>query len=141
MSLYWGIFLIAMVIIELATVNLVTIWFAIGAVGGLIVSLLKGPLWLQIAVFIVVSAAALCVTRPLIKKLVKPKMEPTNADRMIGKEGRVITAIDPQKGEGLVNIEGTEWSATGDDGGVIESGSLIKVMAIRGVKVVCKEIK
>jgi len=140
MSLYWGILLIATIVIELVTVNLVTIWFAVGALGGLIVALLAGPLWLQITVFVVLSAAALLVTRPLVKKLVKPKIEPTNADRMIGKEGTVLMTVDPQKGEGLVNVEGNEWSATSEDGSIIENGSRVSIQEIRGVKVVCKKI-
>jgi len=138
MSYYWGIFLVAMIVIELATVNLVTIWFAVGAVGGLITSLLGGKLWLQITVFVILSAAALLLTRPLVKKLVKPKIEPTNADRVVGKEGVVTVAIDPRKGEGLVNLEGNDWSATTADDSVIPEGSHVIVEAIRGVKVVCK---
>ena len=85
----WIGLIVLFVIIEAATVQLVTIWFAIGSVAGLIACAAGLEIWIQFLIFAVVSAVALAVTRPFVKKFTKGRKQPTNADRYIGQEATV----------------------------------------------------
>ncbi|MBR4866113.1 MAG: NfeD family protein [Clostridia bacterium] len=136
MNVIWCVILIALLLAELSTANLTTIWFAGGALFAWFASLLKAPLWLQILVFFIVSIVTLILTRPLVKKMMDRKVVPTNADRAVGKEAWVTSTIDNTRGEGTVNLEGSEWSALSESGEVLEEGAKVTVKEIRGVKLV-----
>ena len=136
MNVIWCVILIALLLAELSTANLTTIWFAGGALFAWFASLLKAPLWLQILVFFIVSIVTLILTRPLVKKMMDRKVVPTNADRAVGKEAWVTATIDNTRGEGIVNLEGSEWSALSESGEVLEEGAKVTVKEIRGVKLV-----
>lgn len=136
MNVIWCVILIALLLAELSTANLTTIWFAGGALLAWFASLLKAPLWIQILVFFIVSIATLLLTRPLVKKMMDRKVVPTNADRAVGKEAWVTATIDNTRGEGIVNLEGSDWSALSASGEVLEKGVKVTVKEIRGVKLV-----
>ena len=136
LAIVWLIVAIICLIVEGLTAGLATIWFAGGALFAWFASLLKAPLWLQILVFFVVSIVTLILTRPLVKKMMERKVVPTNADRAVGKEAWVTAAIDNTRGEGIVNLEGSEWSAVSESGEVLEEGVKVTVKEIRGVKLV-----
>ena len=137
---YWLAVLIICLIIEGAVPGLVSIWFAFGALVALLVSLLKAPVWLQIAVFVVVSIAALFITRPLAKKYVNGRIQPTNADMLIGKDAIVTEDIDNILGKGAVKASGREWTARSESDDVgYRKGSLVHVVKIEGVKLIVKE--
>ena len=121
---------------EALTVGLTSIWLAIGALGALVVALCKGQLWLQIAVFIVVTIAALIVTRPLAKKYINAKKSPTNADRLFGVTGLVTEEIDNIKNVGTVTISGQVWTARSMTGEIIAAGEKVKPVNIEGVKLI-----
>jgi membrane protein implicated in regulation of membrane protease activity len=107
----------------------------------LIVALLGGPLWLQIAVFVVVSALCLLAVRPLAKKYLAPGIQPTNADRIIGQEALVTEDIDDLQGKGAVTIGGVTWTARSGTDQIIPAGAKVKVLRIEGVKVFVESIK
>ena len=86
--------LVLLLIVEGATAQLVTIWFAAGALAALIAAALNAPLWLQITLFVVISAVTLIATRPIVRKITKRKAENLNADRIIGKQAIVTESID-----------------------------------------------
>lgn len=130
---YWFIAFVILLVIELVTVNLVTIWFAIGAIAAMIVSSFSESLVLQLVVFLLVSFVSLLLTKPLLKKLKKFNIEPTNIDRVIGKVGEVIKKIDVNQ-YGEVKIFGNVWTATSDE--VIDVGSRVRVLSIDGVKLI-----
>lgn len=130
-----------MVVAELATVQLVSIWFAAGALMSLIFSLFNAPVWLQVVVFFAVSAVCLIITRPIVKKAVNDKKVPTNADMAIGKTGIVTETIDNIKGLGKVKVQGSLWSAKSSDGSVIDENERVRVLEIKGVKLVVENIK
>ncbi len=130
----WAGLLVGLIVVEALTVQLVTIWFALGALGALIANLLGGGTGIQITVFIVLSLASLICTRPLVKKFTGKKFEPTNADRCIGKEATVLDSINNQEGTGSVNVGGVVWSARSSDGTEIEKGDNVTVDKIEGVK-------
>ncbi len=137
MTLFWGVLFLLFVVIELATVNLVTIWFAIGALITLFVSyFIKVNVLIQTVIFIVVSLISLLLTKPIIRKFKVVNFEPTNSDRYIGKKGDVIKRITPKE-KGEVKVLGTVWTATSDE--TLEVGDEIEVVKIDGVKLIVKK--
>lgn len=135
----WLALLVAFVVIEAATAQLVTIWFAVGALGALIVSLLTDSLGIQIAVFVIISLIAIAITRPLAKKITDTKTQATNADMYIGKEGIVTESINNVNATGVVKVNGSVWTArTEDDKTIIPEGAHIEVIKIEGVKLIVK---
>ena len=140
-AIVWLILLLAFAAQEGVTVGLTSIWFAAGALAALIAALLHGPLWLQIALFLVVSILCLLAVRPLARKYINTQVQPTNADRVIGAEARVTEDIDNIQGKGAVSIGGIIWTARSDSDEVIPAGSLVRVLRIEGVKVFVELIK
>lgn len=139
LSIFWLAAVIVLGIVEAATVGLVTIWFAIGALAALISSLFGGPPWLQILLFIVVTAVTLVTTRPLVKKYFgKNSHKATNADMVIGKEAHVTEAIDNLTGTGAVKCMGKEWSARSENGEIIAEDEIVVAVKIEGVKLIVR---
>jgi len=140
MSYVWLALAVVLGIVELATVQLVTVWFAIGAIASLVVSLCGcDSIVVQVLVFVVVSAVALIATRPLVKKLTEKRKQPTNADRNLGKTALVTQEIDNDKATGIASLSGMTWSARSEDGSVIPAGAKVTVKAIEGVKLIVSE--
>lgn len=137
----WGCALLVFLILEAITAGLSSIWFAAGALCGLIVTLLHGPFWLQILVFLAVSALTLWLTRPLVKKYVNSKITATNADRAIGMEGLVLEEIDNRKTTGIVKVDGKTWSARSADHTIIAKDALVYVRQIDGVKLIVSPLQ
>ena len=136
MTVVWIVAIVVLLIIEGLTSGLVTIWFAIGAVAALVCELLGAPLWLQIAVFLVISFVTLVLTRPLAQKHLNSKTQPTNADRLLGKECIVTEAIDNIAGTGAVTVGGQVWTARSVSDAVIPSETRAVVRRIEGVKLI-----
>ncbi len=109
-TIVWLVLMVAFLVLEAVTVSLVSIWLAVGALVALLVSLLAPSVPLQMAVFAAVSIVALLVTRPLVKKYVAPRRQPTNVDMNVGKRARVIRCITPEA-PGRVRLEGVDWAA------------------------------
>lgn len=141
MKLIWTGLLILFTIGEGVTVGLTAIWFAAGSLAALICALLGGPLWLQIVLFIVISALCLLAIRPLAHKYFNSKVEPTNADRIIGTEAMVTEEINNLQATGAVRIGGITWSARSESDSPIPAGTLIRVLRIEGVKVYVENVK
>ena len=138
MSLTWMIIFLVLLFIELVTVNLVSIWFAVGAFAAFLVTYITDMVTIQIAVFIVVSSISLILTKKIVKKIKGGKVEATNLDRVIGKIGVVteeITKLEP----GEVKVDGKKWSAVSTK--KISEGSKVEILSIDGVKLNVKEIK
>lgn len=134
-SYLWLAAVILLVIIEGATVGLVSIWFAIGAAAAFLVSLFAPSFWVQLAVFAVVSVAAMALIRPLAKKYLIPKPEPTNADRILGREAVVVETIDNLTAQGRITVSGMEWAARSEGNDPIPAGTHVTILRIEGVKV------
>ena len=131
----WLVLLVLLVLGEIATVSLTSIWFAVGALGGLIVAFFHGSPFLQITVFLVLSGLALLLVRPLFKNLMKTSISPTNADRVIGKTAVVTETIDNMAAQGQVSIAGQIWTARSEHGLIIPADTQVKILRIEGVKV------
>ncbi len=136
MSIIWLLIAIAMGIIEATTAQLVSIWFAVGAVGGCITSLITDNIMIQIIVAVLVSVITLIATRPLAKRVMNVKKAHTNSDRNIGKMAVVISDIDNVAASGQVKVDSSIWSAKSADGTVIKKDSKVLVKSIEGVKLV-----
>lgn len=135
--LFWGIVLAIAAVAELATLNLVSVWFIVGAIVSLVASLLGASVALQFTLFIVLSGAGFLIFFFAIKpKLAHRVVRATNADRIIGKEGVVIQTIDSMTGSGQIKVRGQIWSARIEGEGTIKEGELINVLGISGVKAV-----
>ena len=134
MTAVWGALIVVFLVLEAVTVGLASIWFAIGAVCALLSAVLGAPVWLQIVWFVIISAATLAITRPLVKKYVNAKSQATNADRLIGQTCWVTERIDNLSGTGTVFIDGKTWSARTVDGGTAALNTLVVVRGISGVK-------
>ena len=141
MTVVWLIAMIVLLVIEGVVPGLISIWFALGALAALVSALLHAPLWLQIVWFLAVSIAALALTRPLAKKYINSKTQPTNADMLIGKECVVRESIDNVLGTGAVSVDGKVWTArTESDEAKAPEGSRAVVVRIEGVKLIVKPI-
>ena len=140
MTIIWLAAAVLMAVVEAATTQLVSIWFAIGGVAACVTSLITDSVWIQIIVFVAVSAAALLLTRPLAKKMKNHKAEPTNSDRYLGKEGVVTAAIDNDAAAGQVRVGTSLWTARSADGSPISAGTKVTVTAIEGVKLMVKPL-
>ena len=133
-SAIWLIALVVLVVGEAVTVALTFIWFAVGALGGLIAAVLGGSVWVQIVVFLVLSGLSLALIRPFAARLLKISRVPTNADRVIGKTAVVTEDIDNVEGKGQVNVSGQIWSARSEHNVVLPVGAEVRVLRIEGVK-------
>ena len=139
--IWLGVFVLAL-IVEAATSELVSIWFAAGALVPLILSFIPGvEWWIEVIVFAVLSFAAFLFLRPLLKKLIKKDRVDTNIDEIIGKKGiMTIASTDLESGEAKVN--GVLWTAVNvNENEPLEKGSKITVVAINGNKLIVKENK
>ena len=134
-AILWLVLLVVFLIVEASTVTLVSLWFAAGSLAALLVSLLGGPLWLQVLLFLVVSTLSLIALRPLFRKFIRPKLTATNVDSVIGSTGLVTIAVDNVSAAGQVKLGAMVWTARSTSGAPIPEGTLVKVDRIEGVKV------
>ena len=133
-TILWLGLMVLFLIVEAATVTMVSLWFAGGALAALLVSLLGGGFLLQMAAFLVVSAGLLALLRPLARKHFTPKLVKTNVDSIIGAEGYVTADIDNASATGKCKLGAMEWTARSVNGQKISTGTLVKVEKIEGVK-------
>ena len=133
---YWFGAAVVLIIIEIATMGLTTIWFAAGALMAGFLNLAGGNLWIQVSVFAVISLILLLMTRPLAGRYLNSRTQKTNADSLIGEICLVTAQIDNLKGEGQVVVKGQEWSARSQNGDSILKGSKVRITQIQGVKLI-----
>ncbi len=138
-AILWLAATIVFALVEAITPQLVSIWFAGGAVSAFVVSLFDTPFYVQIIVFTAVSILLIVLTRPFVKRLMKRSPEATNSDANIGKTAVVLSDIK-EDSVGTVFLDGLEWSAKSKDGKFIEKGSKVTVSAIEGVKLIVEKI-
>jgi len=136
----WGIVIVGTLVTEFLTDELISIWFSAGAVVGLILAICGVPVWVQIVVFVLVSAVLLLSTRKLVKKFTKKPTEKTNADSLVGKKAKLLTAIT-EDDNGSVKFDGVVWTAITKGNVCIEAGKRVEVVEIKGNKLVVKELE
>lgn len=139
-EIVWLIILALCLLVEIATLGLVTIWFAGGALVTFFVAMITDSLLIQVIVFLAVSLLLLFFTRPIAKKFYNNKRTKTNVDSLIGEQCKVTEAIDNFNGTGTVLLNGLEWTARSKDEAVIEAGVRVQVCAVDGVKVIVEKV-
>lgn len=140
MSIFWLVLAVVLGVIEAITPQLVSIWFALGAVGGCVTSLITDKIWIQIVVAVAITVVALILTRPLAKRITTVKKTNTNSDRNIGKTAVVIADIDNLKAQGQVKVGYTVWSAKSLNDKVITKDTKVIVKSIEGAKLVVEAV-
>ena len=137
---FWLMAFIILVVMEFLTMGLTTIWFAIGALTDFFASLFGASFWIQIILFLVVSLVVLVVYRPLAVKYVNSKRTKTNVDDLVGKEAKVTEKIDNLNQTGRVVLNGMDWSARTTIGGTIDVDTIVKVIEVKGVKLIVEPV-
>lgn len=141
MGIAWLVILVLLVLIELATMGLTTVWFAGGALVAAVIAAFNGPLWAQIGAFIVVSLLLLVFTRPIAVKYFNVERTKTNSESLIGMQAIVTERIDNLKSTGTVVLNGQEWTARSPHQDMaIEEGVVVEVRDIQGVKLIVEQI-
>lgn len=140
MNMLWLLVAILFGIGELMTVSLTLIWFSIGAIIAMILSIfVKSILW-QIIVFTFTSIILLVIATKYLVEKDKNFKYSTNLQGIISKNGVVVEDIEPYK-TGIVKLNSEQWSAISLNGEKIEAGKIVKVIKIEGVKLVVEEEK
>lgn len=139
MAIVWLVIIIASLIMEALTFNLITIWIAIGGLAAYITSYITDNETIQIIIFFIVTIVTLLSTRRLVRKFIK-NSEKTNLDDVIGKKG-IVTKDIVDEDVGRVKVMGKSWSAISEDEKSIKEGSKVEVLKIKGVKLIVKEVK
>lgn len=140
-SLIWLILAVALALIELATMGLVTIWFAVGAIIACLSALVGVPLIGQLVIFAVVSTVILVVVRPLANKYINSKVKKTNIDALAGRRLIAKTDIDNIKRIGKVDVDGSTWMAASDcDEITINAGEEVEIVKVVGATIIVKRV-
>lgn len=141
-TIIWLIILIICIGAELATLGLTSIWFAGGSIPAIVAAALNAPVWTQVVLFLLVSLILLFFTRPIAVKYFNKDRIKTNAESLIGRTAIVISDIDNLEGIGQVTVSGQEWSARSADEKIkIQTGAVVIIRAINGVKLIVEERK
>ena len=139
-TIYWLAIFVILLIIEIVTMGLTTIWFAGGALAAMAAGLIGLGTGIQILVFLVVSVLLLVLTRPIAVKYFNQERQKTNAESLIGQQALVLEDIDTLQAAGLVEVRGQEWSAKTDEpNGKIAKKKVVVIEGIQGVKLIVRE--
>ena len=140
--IFWLVLFIVFVTIELNTVQLVSVWFALGCIGAGIVSIITNDenTAYELIAFAITTAVALIITRPFVNKVTQTEPTPTNADALPGQTAVVTETIDNINSTGAVSIKGAIWTARTEPEvtDVITEGAVVEIIKIDGVKLIVK---
>ena len=132
----WLIIIIALTVLEIATIGLVSVWFIASGIVALILSFFVDSFYIQFAVFVVLGIMLLITTRPILTKFIVPKKSKTNLDRVIGMTG-VVTEKITKNEVGEVKVDGKRWSAVAKS--KIDVGEEVIIKDIDGVKLIVEK--
>lgn len=141
MTYIWIALAVVMAIAEIASVQLISVWFVVGALCAAVTTIFTDSLLIQFVVFVGVSLASLLITRPLVKKL-KRNTNPltTNAERLVGETGVMLTDLDSFQAVGQAKVKGEVWSVICDDP-PLQKGGAVRVLAIEGAKLIVEPLR
>lgn len=126
---------------EIATVGFLIFWFGIGALIAMIVSIFTTNIIIQTTIFLISSTILIFATKPFVKKFADVKKTNTNVYSIIGKKALVIKTIDPIHSVGQIKLNGEIWTAESDNQQIIEEGTEVEILEIKGVKAIVKSVK
>lgn len=141
--LLWIIIMVVLLAIEALTMNLTTIWLAVGALVAFFFTLAGAGGVMQFGVFVVVSTIMVVFTRPIVKKYVSGHYQKTNSDSLVGRTARIIEPVNNKLETGTAFLDGKEWSVrTENDNVTLNEGEIVTVREIKGVKlIVSKDVQ
>ncbi len=132
--IFWGVIFVISLIAEIASMQLISIWFTVGSVGAFIAAMKGVGFPGQLGIFVAISVVLLLVTRPLLAKL-RVNTEPrTNADKNIGETAVIIEEVDPALGTGRARIGGVDWIAVSETGEILPAEAIVVVTRVEGAK-------
>lgn len=137
-SIIWLVILAIMIVMEIVSLGLTTIWFGIGAIGAAVVAWMGYGIWVQLFVFAVLSVIAMAVFRPIAVTYLNRDKEKTNIEDVVGKTVVVTKEINNEQGSGEVRLNGIEWTARSRDGRVIPAEDKVTIVSVEGVKLIVK---
>ncbi|GAB4302698.1 MAG: NfeD family protein [Myxococcota bacterium] len=143
---YWLIAAMVFAVTEVFIPGFVIIWLSVGAVAAAVVAYFNGSANLQLLIFAVVSTILAVLSRVIFKKFLFPKQEKslkTNVDALIGREGVVTEPLKNEHQKGFVKVGGEIWSAqaASTKDYPMESGTIVKVVRIEGVRLIVEPLK
>lgn len=139
MELLWLAGIVAFIILEAVTYQLISIWFVIGAIGGLIAAICGTDFYVQMTVFLAVSILLLVLLRPFSMKLIKKQDFKSNADSLIGKNILITQEVNNISGTGQGKVNGMVWTVRSETDETIAAGELAEIKRIEGVKLIVKK--
>ena len=139
-AIFWLVLFVVLLVIEIFTMGLTTVWFAGGSIFAFILAYVGFRLPVQIIVFLLSSIILLVLTRPLAVKFFNKERQKTNAESLIGQKAIVLEKIDTLHGTGRAEVNGMEWSTKTDEAeSIIEAGAVVIIEGIQGVKLIVKK--
>jgi len=139
MPFFWIAVILLSVFAEAMTTALVAIWFMPSALVATVLAFFKVPLFVQILVFVILSAMFIIFSKTIFNKTLRLRHTPTNADAVIGEQAVVTEQICNLENRGLVKVRGQLWSARSADDTVLDPGEIVSVISIEGVKLICRK--
>ena len=140
MEMIFGLIVfVALLVIEIATLGLTTIWFAAGALVAFLAAYIGFGVPVQVIIFLAVSIILLILTRPIAIKYFNQERQKTNAESLIGQKAIVIEEVNPLQATGKVEVNGMEWSAKTEESDRIEVSTVVSIKGIQGVKLIVEK--
>lgn len=137
--IFWLIVFVILLVVEIATMALTTVWFAGGALAAFLAAYIGFGVVVQVLVFLIVSILLLVLTRPLAVKFFNQERQKTNAESLIGQKAVVKEEINTLQATGRVEVNGMEWSAKTEESEIIEADTIVMIKGIQGVKLIVEK--
>lgn len=140
MPILWTVLIIVFAVAEAFTLGLTSIWFALGAVFGLLVAIAGFPIYAQIATFLIATLIMVIYTRPVAQKYLRIGASKTNVTALLGETGIILKRIDAHN-LGQVKVKGQIWTAKSEAGQEIPRGEEVEIVAVEGVKLIVRSLE
>ena len=137
--IFWLIVFVILLVVEIATMALTTVWFAGGALAAFLAAYIGFGVVVQVLVFLIVSILLLVLTRPLAVKFFNQERQKTNAESLIGQKAIVKEEINTLQATGRVEVNGMEWSAKTEESEIIKADTIVMIKGIQGVKLIVEK--
>ena len=139
MPYIWLAVIVAAAVAEAITTSLVSVWFIPAGIASALLAVFDVDIVWQLLAFFLISTVCLVLSRTIFRDMLRKKDTRTDLDTIIGAKCVVTEKIDNIIGLGQVKIRGLYWAARSCDGSNYDVGEVLTVVAIEGVKVICKK--
>lgn len=136
----WIAVIILAIVVEVLTDQLISVWFVPAAIVATVMDFCNADIIWQIFVFLIVSAVGIVFAKCVLVRIRPKQNTKTNIEAIIGERCVVTERIDNYASCGQVRVNGQIWSARGAfENDVFEVGDVLNIVAIEGVKLICKK--